>query len=82
MSGGDTVTDAVIGGAAEGGVGDAIHASKRKKNQPDADWDDPLDGWEAPEWEEDQPPRSTRERRPPRHREPGADSDFDPDPWV
>ena len=33
MSGGDTVTDAVIGGAAEGGVGDAIHASKRKKNQ-------------------------------------------------
>ena len=51
-------------------------------DEPDADWDDPLDGWEAPEWEEDQPPRSTRERRPPSHREPGTDSDFDPDPWV
>ena len=51
-------------------------------DEPDADWDDPLDGWEAPELEEDQPSRSTRERRPPSHREPGTDSDFDPDPWV
>ncbi|WP_203293194.1 DUF3667 domain-containing protein [Maricaulis parjimensis] len=33
MSGGDTITDAVIGGAAEDAVGDAISASKRKKTQ-------------------------------------------------
>ena len=32
MSGGDTITDAVIGGSAEGAVGDAIAASKRKKS--------------------------------------------------
>ncbi|WP_138513664.1 DUF3667 domain-containing protein [Maricaulis alexandrii] len=33
MSGGDTITDAVIGGAAEDAVGDAVGASKRKKKQ-------------------------------------------------
>ena len=52
------------------------------EEESDADWDDPLEGWDDPDGTENQPPPRMREPRPPHRREPGPDSDFDLDPWV
>ena len=48
----------------------------------DPDVDDPLDGWEEPEWG-DQSLRSEERQRPStQRRDSGSRRDFDPDPWV
>ena len=52
------------------------------EEESDADWDDPLEGWDDPDGTENQPPPRMREPRHPHRREPGPDSDFDLDPWV
>ena len=55
----------------------------------DSDFDDPLDGWEEPDWDQDlsERPTSRASGRPAPSRrdygrDPNSQEDFDPDPWV
>ena len=59
------------------------------RDQEDQDFDDPLDGWDEPEWDQDpveRPAPRSRRRPAPSRRDPELDRDrqenFDPDPWV
>ena len=58
------------------------------RDQEDQDFDDPLDGWDEPEWDQDpvERPAPRRRRSAPSPRDPALDrdgqEDFDPDPWV
>ena len=58
-------------------------------DREDQDFDDPLDGWDEPEWDQDPvecPAPRSRRRSAPSPRDPALDrdgqEDFDPDPWV
>ena len=58
-------------------------------DREDQDFDDPLDGWDEPEWDQEpveRPSPRSRRRPAPSQRDPELDrdgqEDFDPDPWV
>ena len=58
-------------------------------DREDQDFDDPLDGWDEPDWDQDpveRPAPRSRRRSAPSPRDPELDrdgqEDFDPDPWV
>ena len=48
----------------------------------DPDFDDPLDGWEEPEWRDESLPPEERQRSSTQRRDSSSRRDFDPDPWV
>ena len=48
----------------------------------DVDFDDPLEGWDEPDWTDELPSPQERQRPGQQRRNPDQRSDFDPDPWV
>ncbi|MGC6482970.1 MAG: RNA methyltransferase [Synechococcus sp.] len=63
-------------------VADWSEQPSRVDDAVDSPSPDPLDGWDGPEWSQDQPPSRRPDQRPSRRSEPRSARDSDADPWV